>query len=215
MLWRQLTGSNHHPSATRIAETHSLFMISMCIVGRDSIHHGKIKQCQPPGQNHIPASFQTGMSRISFIVNGWMTIVDLKKRFSPELHQLLGSDCPPKVWVIEMRHQHLASFLTPLQNHIQIVLHDIQDRVSTLWFQYLIQLGHVDVNWRGKIAVGNFLALQNQESVWLIEERRILAEGFQPDLQLSSILPALYPIGTKSSNILFISPDTSFVGKYI
>ena len=155
------------------------------------------------------------MSRISFIVNGWMTIVDLKKRFSPELHQLLGSDCPPKVWMIEMRHQHLASFLAPLQNHIQIVLHDIQDRVSTLWFQYLIQVGHVDVNRRGKIAVGDFLALQNQESIRLIEERRILAEGFQPDLQLSSILPALYPIGTKSSNILFISPDTAFVGKYI
>ena len=64
--------------------------------------------------------------------------------------------------MIEMRHQHLSSFLASLQNHIQIVLHDIQDRVSTLWFQHLIQVGHVDVNRRGKIAVGDFLALQNQ-----------------------------------------------------
>ena len=76
------------------------------------------------GVDDIPYLDSAEMFGVAVVVYGWVAVVNFKEFFAFQLNHIGRLKCPPKVRMIDVRKHELPSFLSLLNNGIDIILNN-------------------------------------------------------------------------------------------
>src|SRR5689334_14966519 len=80
----------------------------------------------------VPHTFGRGMNTVAVIIDDWMTVVNFEETFTFQIDDVLGGDAVEEVRVIKMLHDRNTCFFSLLYDCIQVALHYLLQRITTL-----------------------------------------------------------------------------------
>ena len=144
-------------------------MVIVGVVGGQAIEQAELQFGQPAGVDYVPHALGAGVGRIAQVAHGRMAVVHLEKALALHAHELLGGDAPAEVGMVQVQKHRLPGGFPLGQQGIHVPLHDIVHVVATLRRNLVAQVSGVHVYGRGLPAVGNFLGLDHEKPIGLLQ----------------------------------------------
>ena len=133
------------------------------------------------------------MRLVTQVVDVRVTVVDLEEPLLRDHRQFLGGDRVAEVRMVEVDQDGTSQPPGLLLDGGQVVGHDLDDALAALGLDQLQDVAGVHVDRLCLKPVGDLLALDQQEASGLLEQRTVLAQRLEPDLEVPLLGTGLDP----------------------
>src|SRR5688572_10187736 len=103
------------------------------------------------------------MNRVTFVVYQWMSVVDFEKSLAMQIDHVLDSDGVIEIWMIDVWEHRNSSFLSLLQDGIDIPLHRFYNASSTLRLNHCLQIDSSEMNRLSVKFISDLFGRNNEE----------------------------------------------------
>src|SRR3954470_13993783 len=156
------------------------------------------------GQGNIPHPFGAYMEGIAIVAHESVPVINLKETVPAHVHQVLGSNGPIKIRMVNMR-KHFSSKLLPLfQDRVDVVLDNVEDIAPARRGDQPVEIDGIEVDGNFFVSGADFFTQHQEETITLFIETTEFVQGSQADHLRGLEPPPLDPARAEAIEVFVV-----------